>query len=168
MNILPKLFVVFCFFAMNISVFATNPTSGDLKNLINTQQEIDLELQELNLISDYIEKNGYNFQQLSQNNQTGVSISNLKSSANEGVFWRSNSDVPLGIPGFWWGFCLGLIGMIIVYVAMDEGADRKHQVKNSLWGCLIGSLIGFLFYALVFAATFGDAAKDLPNVINVV
>jgi hypothetical protein len=43
--------------------------------------------------------------------------------------------------------------MLVVYLTMDEGADRKREVKSALYGCIAGTLIGYLIYALIIAAT---------------
>ncbi len=49
----------------------------------------------------------------------------------------------LGIPGFCWGFCFGLLGILIVYVALD-GEVRKSEGRQAILGCVIGSLVSLL------------------------
>lgn len=46
-------------------------------------------------------------------------------------------DMPL-VGGFWWGCCLGVIGLALVYFITD---NDKDQVKKALVGCLIATVI---------------------------
>ncbi len=46
-------------------------------------------------------------------------------------------DMPL-VGSFWWGCCLGVIGLALVYFITD---NDKAQVKSALWGCLIATLL---------------------------
>ena len=43
----------------------------------------------------------------------------------------------LGIPSFWWGCGLGIVGVGIVYFLTDKDSS---EAKKALWGCLLGSL----------------------------
>jgi hypothetical protein len=61
-------------------------------------------------------------------------------------------DLPLGIPGFWWGFCLGLIGIQLVYILMEDSPDRKEQTKKALIGALIWVGIWIVFWLLFWAS----------------
>lgn len=54
-------------------------------------------------------------------------------------------EPPLGIPSFVWGFCLGLIGMLVVYLVTEE----KEEVLKSLYGCLISTIIGTVINVIV-------------------
>lgn len=46
-------------------------------------------------------------------------------------------DMPL-LGGFWWGCCLGIVGLALVYFITDNDRD---QVKKALVGCLIATLL---------------------------
>lgn len=46
-------------------------------------------------------------------------------------------DMPL-VSGFWWGCCLGVIGLAIVYLVTDHDKD---QVRKALFGCLIATVL---------------------------
>ncbi len=46
-------------------------------------------------------------------------------------------DMPL-VSGFWWGCCLGVIGLAIVYFVTDHDKD---QVRKALFGCLIATVL---------------------------
>lgn len=47
-------------------------------------------------------------------------------------------EPPLGVPSFLWGFCLGIIGLAIVYFVTED----REQTEKALIGCLVGTLIG--------------------------
>jgi hypothetical protein len=55
----------------------------------------------------------------------------------------------LGIPGFLWGCCFGVIGAVLVYVAIDDPVARQREGKQALIGCAVSTL---LVTALYFAA----------------
>jgi hypothetical protein len=51
---------------------------------------------------------------------------------------NSMKDMPL-VGGFWWGCCLGVVGLALVYFISDN--DRS-QIRPALWGCLIFTVLG--------------------------
>lgn len=46
-------------------------------------------------------------------------------------------EMPL-VSGFWWGCCLGIVGLALVYFITD---NDKAEVKNALIGCVVSTLI---------------------------
>ena len=46
-------------------------------------------------------------------------------------------DMPL-LSGFWWGCCLGVVGLALVYFVTDKDRD---QTRKALIGCLIATLV---------------------------
>lgn len=63
-----------------------------------------------------------------------------------------SDDRLLGIPGFLWGFCFGLIGVVLVYVAIDDADAKKREGKSALIGCAVAYAIIGVFYAIAIAA----------------
>lgn len=67
-----------------------------------------------------------------------------------------DGETLMGIPSFWWGFCLGLIGILLIYSAI-EGDARKREGKKAMIGCLVGTVVGCgiwaIFYALAASST---------------
>lgn len=57
----------------------------------------------------------------------------------------------LGIPSFWWGCVLGVVGIAIVYIVSDQDAD---EAKKALWGCVASSVGWIAFYFLFWGALF--------------
>lgn len=144
-NKLTLLAIFFCGALLGI-----NPTpNSELLDKFNSES-IDTELTELQEVNELVISNNYDFDALNANHADIVSESNLSSKA-AGIF-EGHPDNPLGIPGFWWGFCLGWVGMLIMYLTMDEGAARKEQVKNALYGCLSWAVIWVLLWVTVFTA----------------
>lgn len=43
----------------------------------------------------------------------------------------------LGIGGFWWGCCLGVPGVLVVYLVSED----KAETKSAIIGCVVGSLL---------------------------
>ncbi|MBA4850842.1 hypothetical protein [Emticicia sp. BO119] len=46
-------------------------------------------------------------------------------------------EMPI-VGGFWWGCCLGIVGLGLVYFITDNDRD---QVRQALWGCIIATLL---------------------------
>jgi hypothetical protein len=67
-----------------------------------------------------------------------------------------DGETLMGIPSFWWGFCLSWIGLLLIYTAI-EGDARQREGKKAILGCLIGRVVSygilFLIYALAYANT---------------
>lgn len=62
---------------------------------------------------------------------------------------------PLDVSGFVWGFCLGIVGVLVVSIAMEKGPDRKKHLRNAIFGCILGGLAVLLFYYLVITIVGG-------------
>ncbi|RYU97608.1 hypothetical protein [Emticicia agri] len=46
-------------------------------------------------------------------------------------------EMPI-VGGFWWGCCLGIVGLGLVYFITD---NDKDQVRQALWGCIIATIL---------------------------
>lgn len=62
----------------------------------------------------------------------------------------------VGIPGFLWGFCCSVVGMFLVYIAIDNPAAKKKEGKQAILGCAVGTLlyVGLYAYFLYVVAYF--------------
>ncbi len=137
------------------SLLAINPTTNsELADKFNSGSEnIDTELRDLQNMNNLVIENDYDFNGLNANHAEMVTESKLSSKAAAGLF-EGHPDNPLGVPGFWWGFCLGWVGMLIMYLTMDEGTARKEQVKNALYGCIISVVFWtVIWFGLIAAAS---------------
>lgn len=59
------------------------------------------------------------------------------------------SELPLGIPAFFWGCCFGLLGVILVVLITD---NDKSQTKKALYGCLTATGAVVLLYVILLLA----------------
>ena len=70
----------------------------------------------------------------------------------------SNTEDPMnpaGFPAFWWGFCLGVWGIIIVYLITD---NDKSAINKTVKGCITASAIYLGVYAIVVIIGLSAAA----------
>ena len=57
--------------------------------------------------------------------------------SNTNTNFAPTKDMPL-VGGFWWGCCLGVVGLALVYFITDHDKD---QVRKAFWGCVIASIL---------------------------
>ena len=136
-----KLFtlLVFCFVAFNMN--ATNPINSE-----DGVSTITMETADIQAIETIIEAEGLTYNELAAKYPELVDNANISSAASEEGIFDTSDELPLGIGGFWWGFVLGLVGVLIVYLSLDEGSTRKDQVKNALYGCIASVLLWGAWY----------------------
>lgn len=59
------------------------------------------------------------------------------------------------IPGFLWGFCCSVVGMFLVYIALDDPEAKKKEGKQAILGCAAGTALWVgLYIYLVFWVSF--------------
>ncbi|HMR88799.1 MAG TPA: hypothetical protein PKD51_11635 [Saprospiraceae bacterium] len=158
-----KLFTNFSIFVFALLVANTMLLANGepLKAKLDVQKaEINAQFDQSAEIEALIKAEGLTYAQLMEKYPDLTMASSVKPTANEEDFFARGGDVPLGIPGFWWGFFLGIVGMAIVYFTMDEGSDRKKQVMNALWGCIAFSLLWVLLIFVVFASAATVVSSD--------
>jgi len=55
-------------------------------------------------------------------------------------------EPPLGIPSVVWGFCLGIVGLAVVYLITED----KEETKKALWGCVASGVLSAAIYVVYF------------------
>ncbi len=111
---------------------------------------IDQEFQSLDALEQRIKSENLIFSDLDAETIAGLS---LKEDVHGSLLAVAGADeLPLGIPGFWWGFCLSWIGILLVYLLMEDSPDRKDQVKKAVIGALVGIGVWIVFWALFWAS----------------
>jgi hypothetical protein len=162
-----KLFTFLFLASFALVVSATTTPVKPAEKMNQTKQVVTDQLFKLQEIDRILEAENLTYAQLAEKYPDLLEETPVTPVMEEGVFDKA-SDSPLGIPGFWWGFCLGWVGMLIVYLMMDEGQDRKDQVKKALIGCIIGSIIGLGIYFLAWGSLlwWGDAGKAVSTAIT--
>jgi hypothetical protein len=128
-----------------ISILALSFTVATAAEPINFDaQNIDSEFEQLNKIEKFVINNeGTTLDNLKSQNSELLSDINIEADAASVV---ASSDLPAGIPAFWWGCVLSWVGLILVYVLTDKDSA---QTKKALMGCLLGAGIWVIYYVLV-------------------
>lgn len=80
----------------------------------------------------------------------GITISNESSAS------LLADELPLGVPAFWWGCVLTVLGVILVYVLTDQDKD---QTKKALYGCLVTAGAYIIFYVVIYGLLIGGSAR---------
>jgi hypothetical protein len=95
------------------------------------------EFNQINQLETYVEANPQTtLSEIKVNNPeliNGVELLDETATSSIGAV----KDMPL-VSGFWWGCCLGVIGLAIVYFVTDHDKD---QVRKALFGCLIATVL---------------------------
>ncbi len=68
------------------------------------------------------------------------------------------SDSPLGLPAFLWGFCLGWVGILIVWLVSKDSRNSSAHVRSAVWGCVTAGalyLVVYLALLLIYGSALG-------------
>lgn len=105
------------------------------ESFILDEKNVQNEFSDLNKLEIYIADNkGVTLQDLKS--QQSDLLSNVNLSAEVANF-NAAGELPLLGP-FWWGCCLGIFGIALVYFITDN--DRM-QMKNALIGCVVNLVL---------------------------
>ncbi|MCB0684917.1 MAG: hypothetical protein KDC53_00290 [Saprospiraceae bacterium] len=111
---------------------------------------IDQEFQALDALEQRVKAENLTYKDLDQETVQALSLKSDVSSSLLAV--AGADDLPLGIPGFWWGFCLSWVGILLVYLLLEDSPDRKEQTKKALIGALVGLGVYIVFWILFWAS----------------
>ena len=113
----------------------------------NLNQEFD----QINKIEKYVNEHpGTTIDQLKSENSE--LIKNITISEEIGANFALVESDTMGIPPFWWGFCLGFWGIIIVYIISD---NDKSATKKAFQGCITaaGIYVGLYMIFIIIGLT---------------
>jgi hypothetical protein len=121
------------------------------------EQKVNAELNKLNKLEQHV---------LTHEGVTLDEVSAANGNLTEGIALEVNSiaavladgELPANIPPFWWGFCLGWVGLLVVYLITD---NDKPQVKKAFTGCLISTGIAVVFYVLLYGLILGNFGSGI-------
>ncbi|OYU66226.1 MAG: hypothetical protein CFE22_10150 [Cytophagaceae bacterium BCCC1] len=66
---------------------------------------------------------------------------------------------PAGFPAFWWGFCLGIWGILIVYLITDnDKAALNKTVKGCITAMIVYGGITAFSYLIIFITALSSTA----------
>lgn len=129
----------------------TTPTPVVAESQVMTfnEQAVNAEFEKLNKLEEFVAANeGVTIEDVQNTELT----QDLKLDTN-----TTNSvavdDLPLGIPAFWWGCVLGLLGVLIVYLVSDKDKD---QTKKAFMGCLVGVGVYLVFWVVYYGLVLGS------------
>jgi hypothetical protein len=125
-------------------IVANASKSGDLFRI--DEQKLAVEMADLSAIEDLVNTENLTLSQLfADNNELAVSA--LMPSY--GAADMLEDGPPLGIPSFVWGLCLGLIGVLVVYIVTES---RSESMK-AVWGCVAAVIISVILQLAVFSTS---------------
>ncbi|MEO0897876.1 MAG: hypothetical protein AAFY71_15825 [Bacteroidota bacterium] len=123
---------------LSLSMTAAGGPGGKTSLFSFDEKEADAAVSHLTEIEQIVKEENLTLEELEANHTELLAEHTLLDSSMRGPM----DELPGNIPPFVWGFCLGLIGVLIVYLVTDD----NQQTQKSLLGCLVGSLVGGLIY----------------------
>lgn len=103
---------------------------------------VNKEMTQLNQVESYVNAHdGVTLSQLKNENNAVIQNMNLNSNAG----FASVADGPAGIPSFVWGFCLSWVGILIVYLVVQD----SDETKKALYGCIVSAALYILWWVFV-------------------
>ncbi|MEI7801498.1 MAG: hypothetical protein WCI97_02515 [Bacteroidota bacterium] len=135
--------ILFFFFA-----FVTN---GQAENQLfqYNKPKVEAAFQKINEVEEMIEQKNLSYSQMMKLNPCLMEDANLNLEDNQ---ISKSANLPLGIPSFVWGLCVGIIGIVIVAVSKN---NTEEQVGGAIAGCLVNAfLVSMVYFAVTGALNF--------------
>ncbi|MCP9769709.1 hypothetical protein EGI22_17535 [Lacihabitans sp. LS3-19] len=115
-----------------------------------TKPNTDQEFHQLNKIEAFVNANeGKTLANIKTENPELVANLNISDNVSASIL---EGELPGNIPAFWWGFCLGILGILLLYLLTD---GDKDAVNKAVKGCAIsmGTIavvyLGLVIFALI-------------------
>jgi len=146
-----SLFLAVLMFSFQTFAFSTKTSTAITENEIQSvigfdESEIYAAFAEVSDLDQYLAQNeGVTYTDIDQENST---LLNGISSSTTLPFSASSDELVLGIPSFFWGCVFGWVGLLVVYLVLEN----KEQTKKALYGCIASTVVGVVLYVAVFAA----------------
>lgn len=135
---------------LNASTTPGNPSTNLFKDDLKS---FDQDFGALDQLAQTVQSTGKSYNQLKSENHPDLQALNGDGDISNALLGSFGGDERLGgIPGFLWGFCLGWVGILLVYLLIDDEAAKKREGKQAIIGCVLNSLIGIAIYAIWFAS----------------
>lgn len=125
---------------------STSITKEDLQSVTQfDESEIYAAFADVSSLDQYLAQNdGKTYTEVSQENATLLSG---VSSTTSLPFSASSDELVLGIPSFFWGCVFGWVGLLVVYLVLEN----KEQTKKALTGCIVSTVVSVVIYVVVIA-----------------
>lgn len=125
--------VTLLFFLMCLIIGTAFATDADLEF---KAVRVEDEFAKVNKLEKYLAENPeMTFEQVKQAKPELLDGIDLISNTNTN--FAPSKEMPL-VGGFWWGCCLGVVGLALVYFITDHDQD---QVRKAFWGCIIATVL---------------------------
>lgn len=112
-------------------------------------QEFATEFAQLNALDAYVDANeGVTYSEMGKNSL----LDNVSGTTDVNGVVNAMGEPPLGIPSFLWGFCFGVLGILLVYFISDD----RDETRKALIGCAVNAGVSLLFwvvYVLILGAS---------------
>lgn len=128
-----------------------NANNADLFKV--DEKDLNEEFAELNKLEEIVNSTeNATYNSLLANHSELMENASLKSDVSSSILGLY--EPPLGIPSFVWGLCIGVAGILVVYLVTED----TDETKKALWGCVAGTAIYVVLYLLfVVLLGFGGA-----------
>ncbi len=146
-----SVFLAVLMFSMQTFAYSTKTTAPITKSEIQSVTDFDdaeiyAAFAEVSDLDQYLAQNeNKTYTDVSQEN---VTLLNGISSSSSMPFTASSDELVMGIPSFFWGCVFGWVGLLVVYLVLEN----KEQTKKALYGCVAATVVWIVFYAVVIAA----------------
>lgn len=120
----------------------TAPAVVESQAMTFNEKAVNAEFEKLNKLEEFVAANeGVTIEdvkntELTQDLKLDTNVTNAVAAG----------ELPLGIPAFWWGCVLGLLGVLAVYLITDKD---KEQTKKALYGCLAWTVLWVVYVVAV-------------------
>lgn len=145
-----KLLSLLFFACLGTALLASSPSASPFQDDLS---RLDNDFANMTALEQLVEERGATYSDLAAENNTLLNSITANTDVAASLLGSAapGDDRLLGIPGFWWGFCLGLLGVILVYVAV-EGDAKKSEGRSALIGCAVWTAIWLILYFAVLAS----------------
>jgi hypothetical protein len=140
-------------------MWAASPVNSHANPFQDDLSRLDDEFAGITQLEQLVEERHATYSELAAEYNTLLQNVNNDTDIFTSIFGTGSPDDDklLGISGFLWGFCtgllgIGILGVILVYVAV-EGDAKKREGKKAIIGCVIGSLLPVIIWLGFFAAS---------------
>lgn len=150
-----KLLVLFTIVACPL--FASNPANPMHSIFQDDLTKVDREMSGLTALEQFVQEEKMTQSQLMATcNPLAENLSDA-GDLSTALFGSvaPNHEQLLNIPGFLWGFCCSVVGMFLVYIAIDDPAAKKKEGAQAIYGCALGTALWVgLYIWLVFTVSY--------------
>jgi len=146
-----SVFLALLMFSMQTFAFTSRTSTSITKSEIQSVTEFDeseiyAAFADVSALDQYLaQNNNKSYTEVSQENATLVSGISTTTTL---PFSASSDELVLGIPSFLWGCVFGWVGLLVVYLVLEN----KVQTKKALTGCVVSTAVSVVLYIVVIAA----------------